>query len=169
MTKGKELLKHYFMTFIGNNGLDIRVARIFNTYGPNMAINDGRVISNFIVQAIKKDSITIYGDGSQTRSFCYVDDLVDGLVKLMFYSNAISPVNLGNPQELDIKYLAEEICKLTNNNSNIKYLSLPEGDPVRRKPDITVAKTLLNWQPEINLESGLIKTINFFKNSINKR
>jgi len=166
--EGKRVAETLFYDFHRQFGLDIRVARIFNTYGPNMAINDGRVVSNFIVQALKNEYISIYGDGSQTRSFCYVDDLVNGLVKLMFYSNGISLVNLGNPQEVDIKYLAEEICKLTN-NSNIKYFSLPEGDPVRRKPDIGIAKTLLNWQPEIDLQSGLIKTINFFKNSINKR
>tara|TARA_Y100000588_G_C13654421_1_gene669378 strand:- start:155 stop:559 length:405 start_codon:yes stop_codon:yes gene_type:complete len=134
-----------------------------------MAIDDGRVISNFIVQALKNNPITIYGDGSQTRSFCYVDDLVDGLIKLMFNSNRFNPVNLGNPLEVDIKYLAEKICKLTNNNSKIKYLALPEGDPTRRKPDIDVAKKIIHWEPKIGLQEGILKTINYFKKCVNEK
>lgn len=166
--EGKRAAETLFYDFHRQFGLDIRVVRIFNTYGPNMAIDDGRVISNFIVQAIKGNSISIYGDGSQTRSFCFIDDLVKGLVKLMFNSNRFYPVNLGSPQEVDIKYLAEKICKLTNNNSKIKYLILPEGDPVRRKPDIDVAKTILKWEPKIDLQSGLIRTINYFNKFVNK-
>ncbi len=166
--EGKRAGETLFYDFHRQYGLDIRVARIFNTYGPNMAIDDGRVISNFIVQAIKGNSITIYGDGSQTRSFCFIDDLINGLVKLMFNSNRVNPVNLGNPQEVNIKYLADEICKLTYNNSKTKYLPLPEGDPVRRKPNIDIAKTILHWEPIVDLHTGLVKTINYFKKFVNK-
>lgn len=166
--EGKRAGETLFYDFHRQYGLDIRVARIFNTYGPNMAIDDGRVISNFIVQAIKGNSITIYGDGSQTRSFCFIDDLINGLVKLMFNSNRVNPVNLGNPQEVNIKYLADEICKLTYNNSKTKYLPLPEGDPVRRKPNIDIAKTILHWEPIIDLHTGLVRTINYFKKFVTK-
>jgi UDP-glucuronate decarboxylase len=167
--EGKRAAETLFYDFHRQYVLDIRVARIFNTYGPNMAIDDGRVISNFIVQAIKGNSISIYGDGSQTRSFCFIDDLVKGLVKLMFNSSRFNPVNLGNPQEVNIKYLAEKICKLTNNKSKIKYLSLPEGDPVRRKPDIDIAKAILKWEPKIGLQEGILKTINYFKKCVNEK
>ena len=166
--EGKRAGETLFYDFHRQYGLDIRVARIFNTYGPNMAIDDGRVISNFIVQAIKGNSITIYGDGSQTRSFCFIEDMINGLVKLMFNSNRVNPVNLGNPQEVNIKYLADEICKLTNNNSKTEYLPLPEGDPVRRKPNIDIAKSILHWEPIIDLHTGLVRTINYFNKFVNK-
>ena len=145
--------------------LDIRIARIFNTYGPRMAVNDGRVISNFIVQALKGDSITIYGDGSQTRSFCYVDDLIDGLILLM-NSNKSGPINIGNPDEFKIKELAEMILKKLNSNSELIYLPLPEDDPLQRKPVIEKAKHLLDWYPKVKLEKGLENTINYFKENI---
>lgn len=161
--EGKRAAETLFYDYHRQFGLDIRVARIFNTYGPNMAIDDGRVISNFIVQALKNNPITIYGDGSQTRSFCYVDDLVDGLIKLMFNSNRILPVNLGNPQEIEIKYLAEQICKLTESNSIIINKSKPEDDPIRRKPNIKIAKEEIDWNPKISLELGLKNTQNYFK------
>ncbi|MFH1583348.1 MAG: GDP-mannose 4,6-dehydratase, partial [Candidatus Falkowbacteria bacterium] len=146
--------------------LEIRVARIFNTYGPNMAENDGRVISNFITQALAGYDITVYGDGDQTRSFCYVSDLVDGLVKFMNKENFTGPVNLGNPIELKIKEIAEKIITITGSKSKIAYGPLPKDDPKKRRPDITLAKEKLNWQPEVELETGLKQTIEYFKKLI---
>jgi len=138
--------------------------RIFNTYGPRMAQNDGRVVSNFIIQALKGQDITIYGDGSQTRSFCYVDDLLDGMMLLMQTDNTITgPVNIGNPVEFTVKELAEKVVKLTRSKSKIIYNPLPQDDPKQRKPDITRAHVLLDWHPEIQLEEGLKKTIKYFK------
>lgn len=146
--------------------LDIRVARIFNTYGPRMAINDGRVVSNFIVQALSGKPLTVYGDGSQTRSFCYVTDLVDGLIKLFFKESINGPVNLGNPTPISMKELAQEVISLTDSNSKVEYRDLPKDDPRQRKPDISRAKNLLGWVPIVDRINGLKSTIEYFK-SIN--
>ena len=143
---------------------DIRIVRIFNTYGPNMDKYDGRVITNFIRQILNDENITLYGDGSQTRSFCYIDDQIEGLIKLM-NSEYIYPVNLGNPSELTVKKLANIILELINSNSKIIYLPLPSDDPTNRKPDIGLAKKLLNWEPKVELKEGLLKTIEFIKNN----
>jgi UDP-glucuronate decarboxylase len=140
------------------------VARIFNTYGPRMHLNDGRVVSNFIIQALSGRNITVYGDGTQTRSFCYVDDMIDGLVKLMNTSDDFTgPVNLGNPSEISILELAEKVLKITKSRSKIVHKPLPQDDPVRRCPDITLAKKRLGWQPKTNLDEGLKKTVEYFK------
>jgi UDP-glucuronate decarboxylase len=144
-------------------GLDIRVARIFNTYGPRMAKDDGRVVSNFIVQALQGKPLTIYGDGSQTRSFCYVSDLIEGLVKLFFAESVYEPVNLGNPTPINMKDLAEEVISLTSSNSKVEYRDLPKDDPKKREPDITRAKRLLDWSPVVNRSLGINKTIAYFK------
>ena len=145
--------------------VDIRIARIFNTYGPKMDKNDGRVVSNFINQAINNIDITLYGDGSQTRSFCYIHDQVDGLIKLM-NSNYIYPVNIGNPFELTVKMLAKKIIYLTDSKSTIIYKTLPSDDPTNRNPDITKAREILHWEPKCELEDGLIKTIEYFISKI---
>ena len=144
-------------------GLDIRVARIFNTYGPKMAANDGRVVSNFIVQALKGDPITVYGDGTQTRSFCYVDDLIDGFVKLFFKEGVTEPVNLGNPEPINMLDLASEIIELTGSNSKIELHDLPEDDPKQREPKIDKARELLGWIPSTQRRVGVIETIDYFK------
>jgi UDP-glucuronate decarboxylase len=144
-------------------GLDIRVARIFNTYGPRMAPDDGRVVSNFIVQALKGDSLTIYGDGSQTRSFCYVSDLIEGLVKLFFAEKIHEPINLGNPTPINMKELAYEIIELTKSGSEVEFKPLPGDDPKQREPVIDKADSLLNWKPKIARREGLTKTIDYFK------
>lgn len=146
-------------------GIDVKLVRIFNTYGPFMNYNDGRVISNFIYQALTNKNITIYGDGLQTRSFCYVSDLVDGLIRMMD-SNVSGPINLGNPDERTIKDIANLIINISHAVSKVSYLPLPQDDPIRRCPDITKAKSLLNWKPSVTLEEGLIKTIDYFKNII---
>ena len=144
--------------------MKIKVARIFNTYGPRMYPNDGRVVSNFIVQALKNEDITIYGDGSQTRSFCYVDDLIDGLIKLMDSDDKITgPINLGNTKEFTILELANKTIELLNSKSKIVYKPLPEDDPCQRQPKINLAKQRLGWEPKIPLEEGLKKTIDYFK------
>ena len=153
------------MDYHRQNNVDIRIIRIFNTYGPNMAPNDGRVVSNFILQALKNEDITIYGDGSQTRSFCYVDDLVDGMIKMM-ESSFIGPINLGNPSERKIIDFAKLIIKLTRSKSKIVYKPLPADDPTQRKPDIKLAKEKLDWEPKIDIKEGLIKTIEYFKEFI---
>lgn len=140
-------------------GLDIRVARIFNTYGPRMDINDGRVVSNFIVQALKGEPITIYGDGSQTRSFCYVSDLIEGLIKLFFTEKVYEPINLGNPSPINMKHLAEEVLALTGSKSKILFKELPGDDPKQREPNISKAKQLIDWQPTVDRKSGLSRTI----------
>lgn len=145
--------------------LDIRVVRIFNTYGPKMQVDDGRVVSNFIVQALRGEDITVYGKGEQTRSFCYVDDLIRGILQMMKVEYKL-PLNLGNPAEFKVIDLAKMILKMTNSKSQIKYLPLPQDDPQRRKPDISKAKTLLSWQPRIPLEEGLVKTIDYFKRKL---
>jgi UDP-glucuronate decarboxylase len=159
--EGKRCSETLFLDYHREHKINIKIVRIFNTYGPNMAINDGRVVSNFILQALNNENITIYGDGSQTRSFQFIDDLIEGLLKMM-NSDFLGPVNLGNPSELSMNDLAKTIIRLTNSISKIEYKKLPEDDPKRRRPDITLAKSLLNWSPVIDLETGLYKTINFF-------
>ena len=165
--EGKRCAETIMMDYHRQNHVDIRIVRIFNTYGPNMALNDGRVVSNFIIQALQNQNITIYGDGSQTRSFCYVSDLIDGLVKMMNNSqNFIGPVNLGNPSERSILDFAKYIIKLTNSNSKIVYKPLPGDDPTQRKPDVSLAKQVLAWEPTVDIETGLLKTINYFSNKL---
>lgn len=149
------------------HGLDIRVVRIFNTYGPNMAVNDGRVVSNFIVQALTSQKISLYGDGKQTRSFCYVQDLIEAIDSVANTSNEIeSPINIGNPREMTIKELAETVTGLIGSDSVIEYLPLPADDPKQRQPDISRARDLLDWEPKISLEDGLKATIEYFKDKI---
>ena len=165
--EGKRCAETLMMDYHRQNKVDIRIVRIFNTYGPNMDLNDGRVVSNFIVQALKNEDITIYGDGSQTRSFCYVDDLIDGMIKMMNNKKGfIGPVNLGNPSERTILDFAKLIIKLTNSSSKIIYKPLPLDDPSKRQPDITLAKKELNFEPKVDIEEGLIKTIEYFKKKI---
>ncbi len=164
--EGKRIAETLFFDYQRQYGVDIRVVRIFNTYGPNMLENDGRVVSNFIIQALKNVDITVYGDGSQTRSFCYVDDLVDGLIKMMEQDDFNGPVNLGNPVEMTINELAEMIIEKTGSESKIVYRDLPADDPVKRRPAIQLAKKKLNWQPEVSLSEGLDKTIEYFKTKI---
>jgi len=160
--EGKRCAETLFMDYKREHNLNIKIVRIFNTYGPNMTKNDGRVVSNFILQALQNDNITIYGDGSQTRSFQFIDDLVAGLIKMMNSDN-VGPINLGNPIELSMTDLAYKVIKLTNSSSDIIYKKLPKDDPKRRKPDISLAKSTLDWRPVIDLETGLKKTINYFK------
>ena len=165
--EGKRCAETLFMDYHNQNNVSIKIIRIFNTYGPQMNPEDGRVVSNFIVQALKGEDITIYGDGSQTRSFQYVDDLVNGMIKTMETSKDFTgPVNLGNPDEFTIHELATQILRLTKSKSKIKFVNLPQDDPKLRKPDISLAKSILNWQPEINLNEGLIKTIKYFDSII---
>lgn len=162
--EGKRCAETLFFDYYRQHKLRIKVARIFNTYGPRMHPNDGRVVSNFIVQALKNIDITVYGDGSQTRSFCYVDDLVFALIKLMNSKDDFTgPVNLGNPTEFTMLELAKLVIELTNSKSKIIFKPLPEDDPKQRKPDISLAKKELNWEPKINLKEGLIKTIEYFE------
>ena len=162
--EGKRCAETLFMDYHREHNLKIKIIRIFNTYGPNMAINDGRVISNFVMQAIGNKEITIYGDGSQTRSFQYIDDLIDGMIKMMnTNNNFIGPVNIGNPHEISMNKLASIIVRLTNSKSQIIFKKLPEDDPKRRNPDIKLANNKLNWTPSYSLESGLSNTINYFK------
>jgi UDP-glucuronate decarboxylase len=161
--EGKRVAETLFFDYHRRNNVDIRVIRIFNTYGPRMDKDDGRVVSNFIVQAIENKDITIYGEGKQTRSFCYVDDLIDGMIRLMNRENCTGPVNLGNPNEFTIKELAEKIIKITGSKSKIVHKDLPSDDPKQRRPDISLAKKLLDWEPKIMLDEGLKKTIDYFK------
>ncbi len=162
--EGKRCAETLFFDYRRQHNLPIKVARIFNTYGPRMHPDDGRVVSNFIVQALKGESLTIYGDGSQTRSFCYVDDLVTGLIRLMrTEDDCTGPVNLGNPDEFQIKQLAERVLALVGSRSNIIYKELPQDDPQQRRPDITLAKARLNWQPSIALDDGLFRTVEYFR------
>ena len=162
--EGKRCAETLMMDYHRQNNIDIRIARIFNTYGPRMALNDGRVVSNFIIQALKNEPITVYGDGSQTRAFCYVSDMVEALIKLMDNEEKfIGPVNLGNPQEFTILSFAELIIKLTNSNSQIEFKELPQDDPIQREPDISLAKEKLNWEPTVNVEDGLMATIEYFE------
>ena len=162
--EGKRVAETLFMDYHRQNKVDIRIVRIFNTYGPRMLPNDGRVVSNFIVQALKGEPITIYGDGTQTRSFCYVDDLIEAFVKMMEQENIIGPVNVGNPGEFTMLDLANEVLALTGSKSKIVYKELPGDDPKMRKPDISLAKSQLNWEPKIPLQDGLKKTIAYFEN-----
>ena len=162
--EGKRCAETLFFDYYRQHNLPIKVARIFNTYGPRMHPDDGRVVSNFIVQALKGESLTIYGDGSQTRSFCYVDDLVAGLIRLMrTEDDCTGPVNLGNPDEFQIRQLAERVLALVGSRSKIIYKELPQDDPRQRRPDITLAKAQLNWQPSIALEEGLRRTVEYFR------
>jgi len=165
--EGKRCAETLFFDYYRQHSVDIRVARIFNTYGPRMQVNDGRVVSNFIVQALLNDAITIYGTGEQTRSFCYVDDLVEGILLFTDQNQCIGPVNLGNPAEISVHELADTICKLTNSKSKIQLKPLPEDDPTRRNPDIGKIKAMVNWEPKVTLEDGLKETISYFKSILN--
>lgn len=161
--EGKRCAETLFFDYYRENDVDIRVGRIFNTYGPRMLPNDGRVVSNFIVQALAGKDITIYGDGSQTRSFCYVDDLIEGFVRFMAQTESVGPMNLGNPSEFTIRELAEKVIALTGSSSRIVCRPLPADDPKQRQPDITSARSLLGWEPKVSLETGLRRTIEFFR------
>jgi len=168
--EGKRCAETLFFDYYREHKLKIKVARIFNTYGPRMHPSDGRVVSNFIIQALKGEDITIYGDGSQTRSFCYVDELIDGFIRLMDSSDEFTgPVNLGNPVEFTIKELAEKVVDMTGSKSQISYLPLPHDDPKQRQPEITLAKKELSWEPKIKLEEGLVKTIEYFDSLLNSQ
>ncbi|MGC9375631.1 MAG: UDP-glucuronic acid decarboxylase family protein [Bacteroidales bacterium] len=166
--EGKRCAESLFVNYHQQNNVRIKIARIFNTYGPKMSMNDGRVVSNFIVQALKNENITIFGDGKQTRSFQYIDDLIEALIRLMNTDDNITmPINIGNPEEYSIIDLANKIIDLTESKSKISYLPPPEDDPVQRQPDISLAKKLLNhWEPKTQLKDGLIKTIEYFKNEL---
>lgn len=178
--EGKRVAETLMMDYYRQNQVDVKIVRIFNTYGPRMLVNDGRIVSNFIVQALKNKPITVYGDGHQTRSFCYIDDMIEGMIKMMAYEeNAVNkdekdytkptlsgftgPINLGSPQEISILELARLIIKLTGNKTKINFESLPQDDPKMRQPDITLAKEKLAWQPKVNLTQGLQKTIEYFE------
>ena len=161
--EGKRVAETLFMDYHRQNKVDIRIVRIFNTYGPRMLMNDGRVVSNFIVQALKGEDLTIYGDGSQTRSFCYVDDLIEAFVRMMDQDEFIGPVNIGNPGEFTMLELAHAVLEQTGSKSKIVYQPLPGDDPKMRRPDITLAKKTLGWEPKVNLFDGLQKTIEYFK------
>ncbi|HRZ78161.1 MAG TPA: GDP-mannose 4,6-dehydratase, partial [Bacteroidales bacterium] len=165
--EGKRAAETLFVNYHRQNKVRIKIARIFNTYGPRMHPNDGRVVSNFIVQALQGEDITIYGEGQQTRSFCYVDDLVEGLIRLMNSRDEFTgPVNLGNPAEFTILQLAQRIISLTGSSSSLVYRPLPSDDPMQRQPDISLAKRELGWQPSIPLEEGLRKTIDYFRDTL---
>ena len=164
--EGKRAAETLFYDYNREYGIEIRVARIFNTYGPKMAFDDGRVVSNFITQSLSNNSISIYGDGKQTRSFCYIDDLIDALIILMFHSNRILPINLGNPQEVSILDLAKLVSKLANSKSKVVFLEKPLDDPIRRKPNITIAEKELNWYPKTPLKKGLLNSIDYFKREL---
>lgn len=166
--EGKRCAETLFFDYYRQHKLDIKVVRIFNTYGPRMHPNDGRVVSNFIVQALKGEDITIYGDGSQTRSFCYVDDLIEGFIRMMnTEAGYTGPVNMGNPNEFTIKELAEKVLRLVGGKSKIAYRPLPTDDPKQRQPDITVAKEKLTWEPKVQLEDGLKETVTYFRELLN--
>ena len=162
--EGKRLAETLMTDYHRQNKVDVRIARIFNTYGPRMLEDDGRVVSNFIVQALRGEPLTLYGEGQQTRSFCYVSDLLEGLIRLMNTADLHQPVNLGNPGEFTIKQLGEEVMKIVGNDCGFTYLPLPEDDPRQRKPDITRAQTVLGWNPTFPLHEGLTKTVDDFKN-----
>jgi len=167
--EGKRCAETLFFDYHRQNKVRIKVARIFNTYGPNMHPQDGRVVSNFIVQALQGSTISIYGDGNQTRSFCYVDDLILGLISLMESPDEITgPINIGNPEEFTISQLATQVLELTQSKSKLEFFPLPEDDPKQRKPDISLAKDLLNWVPKINLQEGLAQTIRYFERTLHK-
>ena len=165
--EGKRCAETLFFDYYRTHKLSIKIARIFNTYGPRMHPNDGRVVSNFIVQALMGEPITIYGDGAQTRSFCFVDDLISGFIKFMNSDDDIvGPINLGNPSEITVKALAEKIHDMTNSSSKLIFKELPSNDPIRRKPDIKMAQSLLNWEPDVSIENGLVKTIDYFNEKL---
>lgn len=167
--EGKRCAETLFFDYYRIYNMKIKVIRIFNTYGPRMDPNDGRVVSNFIMQALKNEDITIYGDGKQSRSFCYVDDLIEGMVKVMNSREEFTgPVNVGNPDEFTMLELAEKVIELTGSSSKLKFLPLPQDDPIQRQPDITLAKKELDWEPTIKLENGLIKTIDYFKKIVER-
>ena len=168
--EGKRCAETLFFDYHRQNNVNIKVVRIFNTYGPRMHPNDGRVVSNFIVQALNNEAITIFGDGSQTRSFCFADDLIDGMIRMMDSPEEfVGPVNLGNPAEFQICELAEQIIRLTNSKSRIEFLPLPKDDPLRRRPDISLAKEKLGWEPTTPIEKGLGKTIKYFKELVSEK
>ncbi|HTG81966.1 MAG TPA: UDP-glucuronic acid decarboxylase family protein [Geobacteraceae bacterium] len=160
--EGKRVAETLMMDYHRQNGVDVRIIRIFNTYGPRMAVNDGRVVSNFIVQALRGEDITVYGDGGQTRSFCYVDDLVEGMVRMMGTDGFTGPVNLGNPAETTILEFARRIIALTGSRSHIVFRPLPADDPKQRQPDISLARERLGWEPQVDVETGLQRTIDYF-------
>jgi UDP-glucuronate decarboxylase len=164
--EGKRVAESLMMDYYRQHKVDIKIVRIFNTYGPRMAVNDGRVVSNFIVQALQGEDITVYGSGDQTRSFCYISDMIFGLIAMMNQEDFIGPVNLGNPTEFTILRLAENVIKLTKSKSRINFKSLPSDDPSRRQPDITLAKSRLAWSPKIEIDEGLERTIEYFKGII---
>jgi UDP-glucuronate decarboxylase len=164
--EGKRAAESLFFDYHRQYSVDIRVVRIFNTYGPRMAIDDGRVVSNFIVSALKGDPLTLYGDGMQTRSFCYVDDLIEGIVRMFFQSENIGPINLGTEFEFTMIELAELVIKLTNSNSVIEFVDLPEDDPKVRRPDLSLARQALSWEPAVGLEEGLQETIHYFMSKV---
>lgn len=164
--EGKRVAETLFFSYHLQHNVDTRIIRIFNTYGPRMNPDDGRVVSNFIVQALKGEDLTVYGDGNQTRSFCYVDDLVEGIYRMMENDSFTGPVNLGNPGEFTMLELAEKVLKFTDSKSRLIHCPLPGDDPTKRRPDISLAKENLNWQPEIKLDEGLLKTIEYFKSVI---
>jgi len=166
--EGKRVAEALMMDYHRQFGVDIRIVRIFNTYGPRMALNDGRVVSNFIVQALQGEDITIYGKGEQTRSFCYVSDLVAGLIAMMNVADFRGPVNLGNPGEFTILSLAEKVIKMTTSPSKLVFKDLPSDDPVRRKPDISLAKEKLGWAPTIDIDAGLVRTIEYFRQTLGR-
>jgi UDP-glucuronate decarboxylase len=166
--EGKRIAETLMMDYHRQNKVDTRIARIFNTYGPRMLEDDGRVVSNFIVQALRGEPLTLYGEGDQTRSFCYVDDLVEALIRLMNVDDVHEPVNLGNPGEFTIKQLAQEVVKICDSKSDVTYLPLPEDDPKQRKPDISRAQTLLGWHPTIALADGLRKTVADFEKRVDR-
>lgn len=165
--EGKRCAETLCFDYHRQSGVDIRVIRIFNTYGPRMHPNDGRVVSNLIVQALRGETLTLYGDGNQTRSFCYVDDLIEGMVRMMSQDAVIGPVNLGNAAEFTIRELAETVLRLTGSKSRLTFLPLPTDDPAQRQPDITLAKSALGWEPKVALEDGLMETIGYFRKVIN--
>jgi UDP-glucuronate decarboxylase len=164
--KGKRCAETLFFDYHRQHNLEIRVVRIFNTFGPRMHPNDGRVVSNFIVQALKKEPITIYGSGNQTRSFCYVDDLVTGLVSMMDQNDIVGPINMGNPAEYCIKDLARMIKELSGSSSEIVFMPLPQDDPIRRRPDITLAKEKLGWDPKVPIHEGIVRVIGYFRETL---
>lgn len=164
--EGKRCAETLFFDYHRMNAVDIRIVRIFNTYGPRMLANDGRVVSNFIVQALKNEPLTIYGDGSQTRSFCYVDDLIDAMVSVMEQTQTTGPVNIGNPGEFTMLELAQTVIEITGSKSPLVYKPLPSDDPKQRRPDISFAKKILGWSPKISLQEGLVKTVEYFRRQL---
>jgi UDP-glucuronate decarboxylase len=161
--EGKRVAESLMINYRAQNGVDIRIARIFNTYGPRMALDDGRVVSNFIVQALRHQPLTLFGRGEQTRSFCYVSDLIDGTVRLMEQEGVSGPVNLGNPEEITVRELAELILRLTGSRSKLEFRELPGDDPARRRPDVSLARKTLGWEIKVPLQDGLRETIAYFR------